>query len=199
MELNEIEKAIEGILFAAGESMPVKRIADILQIESTEVTAAAERLADDYSLDNRGIKLIKLEGSLQLVSVPELAPYIRAALEMRKPPQLSQSAMEALAVVAYFQPVTRAYVEQVRGVDSSYTMGILQDRGLIEPCGRLQVPGRPVLFRTTKVFLRCFGISSLDDLPPMPDITEDMQGQLKLEQAIAELTSSEQADEEKEQ
>ena len=199
MELNEIEKAIEGILFAAGESMPVKRIADILQIESAEVTAAAERLADDYSLENRGIKLIKLEGSLQLVSVPELAPYIRAALEMRKPPQLSQSAMEALAVVAYFQPVTRAYVEQVRGVDSSYTMGILQDRGLIEPCGRLQVPGRPVLFRTTKVFLRCFGISSLDDLPPMPDITEDMQGQLKLEQAIAELTSSEQADEEKEQ
>jgi len=199
MELNEIEKAIEGILFASGESMPVSRIADILQIESEEVLAAANRLADAYSLDNRGIRLIKLESSLQLVSAPELAPYIRAALEMRKPPQLSQSAMEALAVVAYFQPVTRAYVEQVRGVDSSYTMGILQDRGLIEPCGRLQVPGRPVLFRTTKVFLRCFGISSLDDLPPMPDITEDMQGQLKLEQAIAELTSSEQADEEKEQ
>ncbi|MBQ4369462.1 MAG: SMC-Scp complex subunit ScpB [Oscillospiraceae bacterium] len=199
MELNEIEKAIEGILFASGESMPVKRIAEILQIESEEVLSAADRLADAYSLDNRGIKLIKLEGSLQLVSVPELAPYIRAALEMRKPPQLSQSAMEALAVVAYFQPVTRAYVEQVRGVDSSYTMGILQDRGLIEPCGRLQVPGRPVLFRTTKVFLRSFGISSLDDLPPMPDITEDMQGQLKLEQAIAELTSSEPEEEEKEQ
>ena len=191
MEIRDIEGAIEGILFASGEPVSMERIAAVLGVEKQLVSDAADVVADRYSFERRGIRLVRMENQLQLCSSPEYADYIRLALETRKQPQLTQPALEVLSIVAYFQPVTRTYIEQVRGVDSSYTVGLLEDRGLIEQCGRLPVPGRPVLFRTTKVFLRCFGISSLDELPPMPDITEDMQGQLKLEQAIAELTSNE--------
>ena len=132
------------------------------------------------------MRILRLEDKVQMCSAPEYASFISKTLEQRKPPVLSQPALETLAVVAYFQPVTRAYIEQVRGVDSSYTVGVLNERGLIEECGRLEVPGRPVLFRTTDVFLRTMGISSLDELPELPDMT-DSDGMEKLQEKIDEL------------
>ena len=119
-----------------------------------------------------------MEDSYQLCSAPDYADVIRKAFEIRKSAKLSQPALEALTVVAYYQPTTRAYVDQVRGVDSSYTMGLLQERGLIEECGRMQVPGRPRLYRTTKEFLRVFHLSSLDELPEMPGL--EPEGQLRI-------------------
>ena len=191
--------AFFAVLFSSGEPMSIDRLATVFEEKPEKIEETANLLEKRLKEQKMGIMLLRLQNTYQLASEEQYAEYIKRAFDIKRRTPLSPAALEVLAVVAYNQPVTKSFVEQVRGVDSSYTMGILQDRGLIEPCGRLQVPGRPVLFRTTKVFLRCFGISSLDDLPPMPDITEDMQGQLKLEQAIAELTSSEQADEEKEQ
>lgn len=187
MEIHELEGSIEAILFASGEPVAVSRIAAVLAADKNTVSDAAVRIADRYSFDRRGIRLLRLEDSLQLCSAPEYADCVRLALETRKPPQLSQSAMEVLAVIAYFQPVTRAYVDQVRGVDSAYTVGLLNDRGLIEPCGRLEKPGRPVLYRTTKDFLRVFGITSLDELPPLPEAETDADGQIRIQSAISAL------------
>ena len=136
--------------------------------------------------EGRGIRILRLDDKLQMCSAPEYASYISKALEQRKPPMLSQSALETLAVVAYFQPVTRAYIDQVRGVDSSYTVGVLTQRGLIEPCGKLDVPGRPSVFRTTDVFLRTMGISELSQLPELPDMTNG-EGIEKLQNAIDQL------------
>ena len=162
METVNIKSAIEAILFAAGEPVPAARISLILGVDEADVFAAAKELSDEYSFEQRGIRLLRLENKLQLCSSPEYAAVITKTLEQRKPPMLSQPALETLAVVAYFQPVTRAYIDQVRGVDSSYTVGVLLDRGLIERCGKLDVPGRPSLLRTTDVFLRTMGVSSLD-------------------------------------
>lgn len=196
MEIREIEGAIEGILFASGEPVSAERIAAVLGIDTKLVFDTADRMADRYSFEHSGIRLIRLDNSLQLCSAPEYASYIRLALETRKPPQLTQPALEVLAIVAYFQPVTRTYIEQVRGVDSAYTVNLLQERGLIEPCGRLAVPGRPTLFRTTAAFLRTFGISTVDELPPLPEPeSEDEDGQLKLIQAINALQTIETAPE----
>ena len=195
MEIREIEGAIEGILFASGEPVAAERIAAVLGIDTQLVFDTADRMADKYGFERSGIRLIRLENSLQLCSAPEYAGYIRLALETRKPPQLTQPALEVLAIVAYFQPVTRAYIEQVRGVDSAYTVNLLQERSLIEPCGRLAVPGRPTLFRTTSAFLRTFGITSVEELPPLPEPEEEDDGQLKLIQAISALQTIESAPE----
>ena len=189
MELKEIESAIEGILFAAGEPVGVERICLALEIDRATADAVCQRLADAYSYERRGIRLLKLDSSYQLCSAPEFAPYIRRAFESRRPARLSQPALEVLAIIAYYQPTTRAYVDQVRGVDSSYTVGLLLDRGLIEECGRLQVPGRPILYRTTKHFLRSFHLSSLDDLPEIPGM--EAEGQMRL---AADGTVADEAD-----
>lgn len=162
----EYDSIIESILFASGDPFPVSRLSALLDISEAEVLAAADRLADSYIFDKRGIRLIRLENALQMCSAPENGDWVRRALDTRRPPKLSQAAMEVLAIVAYYQPTTRTAVEQIRGIDSSYTVGLLTDKGLIEPCGRLDVPGRPVLFRTTAAFLRAFGLKSLDELPP---------------------------------
>lgn len=182
----DILSVIEAILFAAGESVPVARLSLILGADEDEVMAAAKELRERYERERRGMRILQLDDRLQMCSAPEFAPYISKALEQRKPPMLSQPALETLAVVAYFQPVTRAYVEQVRGVDSSYTVSALCERGLIEECGRLEVPGRPAVFRTTDVFLRTMGISSLKELPPLPDMTNG-EGMEKLQSAINKL------------
>ena len=182
----EISSAIEAILFAAGESVPVARLSLILEATEGEIDYAAAELAEKYEREGRGMRILRLDDRLQMCSAPEYAPYITKTLEQRTPPKLSQSALEALAVVAYFQPVTRAYIDQVRGVDSSYTVSVLQQRGLIEPCGKLDAPGRPALFRTTDVFLRTMGISELSQLPPLPDMTSG-EGIEKLQNAIDEL------------
>lgn len=182
----DIVSVIEAILFAAGDSVPIARLSLILGVSEEEVISAAAELQESYSSGQRGMRILRLDDKLQMCSAPEFAPYIGKALEQRKPPVLSQPALETLAVVAYFQPVTRAYVEQVRGVDSSYTVGMLCERGLIEECGRLDVPGRPLLFRTTDVFLRTMGISALSELPPLPDMTNG-EGIEKLQTAIDKL------------
>jgi segregation and condensation protein B len=134
-----------------------------------------------------------------MCSAPEFAPHIRKTLESRKPPKLSQPALEVLAVIAYYQPVTRAYVDQVRGVDSSYTVSLLLERDLIEEAGRLAVPGRPTLFRTTKNFLRTFELNSLAELPELPDSTQEgTQMRLELQSSIEKMRLEENEAEEEE-
>ena len=182
----ELSSAIEAILFAAGESVPIARLSLVLAAEEEEIRVAAEELDESYRRDGRGIRILRLEDKLQMCSAPEYAPLITKTLEQRKPPMLSQPALETLAIVAYFQPVTRAYVDRVRGVDSSYTVGALQERGLIEVCGKLDVPGRPSLFRTTDAFLRTMGVRELAELPPLPDLTGS-EGVENLQKAIDEL------------
>ena len=177
-EMKEIEAAIEGILFASGEPVAVDRICLALDMDKPTVELVLQKLADYYSYERRGMRLVRMEDSYQLCSAPEYADDIRKVFEIRKPAKLSQPALEVLTIIAYYQPTTRAYVDQIRGVDSSYTVGLLLDRHLIEECGRLQVPGRPHLYRTTKKFLRAFHLTSLDDLPEMPDLAEE--GQLRL-------------------
>ena len=186
MELKEMEAALEAILFAAGEPVGVERLCLGLETDRPTLDAVAQRLMDQYSYERRGLRLLRLDASYQLCSAPEYAGYARKTLESRKPARLSQPALEVLAIIAYYQPVTRAYVDQVRGVDSSYTVGLLLERDLIEESGRLAVPGRPILYRTTKTFLRSFGLSSLEELPELPSGTQEGdQMTLKLEEAIA--------------
>ena len=182
----DLTSAIEAILFAAGDSVPLARLSLVLGVSEQDVETSVKMLQESYIEQQRGMRILRLEDKVQMCSAPEYASFISKTLEQRKPPVLSQPALETLAVVAYFQPVTRAYIEQVRGVDSSYTVGVLNERGLIEECGRLEVPGRPVLFKTTDVFLRTMGISSLDELPELPDMT-DSDGMEKLQEKIDEL------------
>lgn len=180
LELKEIESGIEGILFAAGEPVDVARLCLALEIDRPTADAVCQRLMDYYSYERRGIRLIRMENSYQLCSAPENAPFIRKAFETRRPARLSQPALEVLAIIAYFQPATRAYVDQIRGVDSAYTVGLLLDRELIEECGRLAVPGRPIQYRTTQTFLRTFGLSSLEELPELPSASDE-DGQIAME------------------
>ena len=178
MEMKDIEAAVEGILFASGEPVSVDRICIALDMDKPTVELVLQHLQDYYSYERRGMRLVRMEDSWQLGSAPEYGDVIRKAFEIRKPAKLSQPALEVLTIIAYYQPTTRAYVDQIRGVDSSYTVGLLLDRHLIEECGRLQVPGRPRLYRTTQAFLRAFHLNSLDDLPQLPGMEAD--GQLRL-------------------
>lgn len=177
-EMKEIEAAVEGILFASGEPVHIDRICLAAELDRPTAELVLQKLMDYYSFERRGMRLLRLEDSWQLCSAPEYADVIRRAFEIRKPAKLSQPTLEVLTIIAYYQPTTRAYVDQIRGVDSSYTVGLLLDRHLIEECGRLQVPGRPRLYRTTKAFLRAFHLNSLEDLPEMPGMEAD--GQLRL-------------------
>ena len=178
LDLHEVEAAVEAILFAAGEPLPIDRICLALDLDRPTAEQVLQKLGDHYAYERRGIRLVRMEDCYQLCSSPDYADLIRKAFEIRKTARLSQPALEVLTIVAYYQPTTRAYVDQVRGVDSSYTVGLLLERGFIEECGRLQVPGRPRLYRTTKKFLRDFHLSSLEELPEMPGIETD--GQLRM-------------------
>ena len=170
MELIELQRAIEAILFAAGERIDVNRLAMALEAEPSEIIAAADALADDFSFNRRGIRIMRLEDGYQMVSSGEMADYITKALETRKPPKLSASQLETLTIIAYYQPATKAMVEQIRGVDSAYSISALINKKLIEEAGRLNVPGRPIQYQTTPAFLRTFGMSSLEELPPIEKI-----------------------------
>ena len=178
MDMKEIESAVEAIVFASGEPVQVDRICQALEVDRPTVERVLQKLMDYYAFERRGIRLLRIEDSWQMCSAPDYADTIRRAFEIRKPARLSQPALEVLTIIAYYQPTTRAYVDQIRGVDSAYTIGLLQERKLIEECGRLQVPGRPHLYRTTKQFLRAFHLSSLDELPEMPDL--GAEGQMRL-------------------
>lgn len=177
-EMKEIEAAVEGILFASGEPVHIDRICLAAELDRPTAELVLQKLMDYYSFERRGMRLLRLEDSWQLCSAPEYADVIRRAFEIRKPAKLSQPALEVMTIIAYYQPTTRAYVDQIRGVDSAYTIGLLLDRKLIEECGRLQVPGRPRLYRTTKQFLRAFHLTSLDDLPELPDLGGE--GQMRI-------------------
>ncbi len=183
MELNEISPALEAILFAAGDSVEIRRIAKVLGAEPWEVRQAAERLSTEYEQRSSGLRLVRMEERVQLVTAPEQNDVINRCLEKRPQPRLSPTALEVLSIVAYFQPVTRAYIEQIRGADSSYTVAALTQRGLIAPCGKLEAPGRPTLFATTEQFLRVMGISSLEELPPLPNVAT-AEGMEELQAAI---------------
>ncbi len=188
MENENILPALEAILFASGDPVPAERIAQVLGVDTASVYAAGEELARQYLSQSRGLRLLRLDDKLQMCSSPEYSGEIIRALEQRKPPKLSQSALEVLAIVAYYQPVTRAYIDQVRGVDSAYTVGVLTERGLIEQCGRLEVPGRPAVYKTGDVFLRTMGISDLSQLPSLPDVSSD-EGIIALQNKIDSLQS----------
>ena len=171
MELEELQRAIEAILFASGERIDIRRFAEVLEVDPDEIEKAADALSNTYAFERRGIRILKLEKGYQMVSAGEMAGYVTRALETRKPPKLSSSQLETLTIIAYYQPATKAMVEQIRGVDSAYSVAALLNKKLIEEAGRLNVPGRPIQYRTTPDFLRTFGLTTLEELPPIDKIS----------------------------
>ena len=171
MDRDELQRIIEAILFAAGERVEVSRLAYTLEVDEKDIVEAVDELANRLAFDRRGVRIIKLDKGYQMVSSGEFADYVTKCLETRKPPKLSSSQLEALTIIAYYQPATKAMVEQIRGVDSSYSISALLNKKLIEEAGRLNVPGRPIQYRTTPDFLRTFGLSSLEELPPIDKIS----------------------------
>ncbi len=172
-----LEAGLEAVLFAAGDAVPMDRLASALEASPEELAKAADSLESLYDFENRGLMLIRLEDKLQLCSRPMYAEAARRVTESRRPPSLSPAALEVLTIIAYRQPVTRAFIDQLRGVDSGYTVAGLVEKGLIEEAGRMDVPGRPFLYRTTDAFLRTFSVKSLDELPELPELKE--QGELE--------------------
>ena len=171
MEQIELQRAIEAILFASGERIEISRLSVALEVDQDEIRSAADALADELAFNRRGIRIIRLDGGYQMVSSTEMADLIAKALETRKPPKLSASQLETLTIIAYYQPATKAMVEQIRGVDSSYSITALLNKKLIEDAGRLNVPGRPIQYRTTPDFLRTFALNSLEDLPEIEKVS----------------------------
>ena len=165
VQIKNIEAAIEAILFAAGYPVKYEKIAEVLGLDTKNTKTVITHMSESYAAEERGIQLLLFPETCQLSTKEQYAPYIREALGIRRGGNLSASSMEVLAVVAYNQPVTRSFVDQVRGVDSSYAMNSLIDKELIESCGRLDAPGRPMLYATTDKFLRVFGLNSLSELP----------------------------------
>ena len=168
MKKEELLGTLEAILFACGEPIGVDKLCEALDMSEESVFQALRTLQTKYNTTQSGIHLIRLENSFQFTTNPAYITPVRTALDLRRNTPLSQAAMEVLAVIAYNQPVTKAFVEQVRGVDCSGVIGSLVQKGLIEERGRLELPGRPLLYGTTDAFLRTLNISSLSELPPLP-------------------------------
>ena len=171
MEREELQRILEAILFAAGERVEVSRLAFALETDEADIIAAVDDLANSLAFDRRGVRIIRLDRGYQMVSSGEFADYVTKALETRKPPKLSSSQLEALTIIAYYQPATKAMVEQIRGVDSSYSISALMNKKLSCEAGRLNVPGRPIQYATTPDFLRTFGLSSLEELPEIERVS----------------------------
>ena len=174
MNYNESICIIEALLFASGEPISLDRLSEASGIEPETVVKLIDRLERKYNVSDSAIRVLRLENSYQLSTREEYAPYIKRAMENKRQARLSPAALEVLAVVAYNQPVTKAFVEQVRGTDSSGVINTLVERELLYEAGRLELPGRPITYKTTDNFLRCFRLSSLDDLPPIPDKQEQI-------------------------
>lgn len=187
MEQTELQRTLMAVLFAAGEPVSIARLAQSLEIDADELEREAKALMDSLSYNRSGIRIVRLEDAYQMCSASEQASFVTKTLEMRKPPKLSQSQLETLTIVAYYQPTTKAYIEQIRGVDSAYSVSALLTKKLICEDGRLNVPGRPILYRTTPDFLRVFGLSSLDELPEveLTDLRSRQQLQLDMSEAPA--------------
>lgn len=189
MKKEELSAAMEAVLFSSGEPMSTDRLSQVFELspEKTEKTLAA--FAEQLKAQKRGIELLRLENTWQLATVKDYAPYIKKAFDIRRKTPLSPAALEVLAVIAYNQPVTKSFIEQVRGVDCSGVVTTLVEKELIEERGRLELPGRPLLYGTTKNFLRCFSITDLSELPPLPkekQTVADVAEQLEMEDAVAE-------------
>ena len=196
--MTDLRSKLEAVLFAAGDSVSISRMSLALSTPVDEIISAARELAASYEEEERGIRLLFLDDKLQLCSNPAYAEDIMRTLGQRKPPSLSQAALETLAVVAYFQPVTRAVIEKYRGVDSSYSVSQLEDRGLIEACGTMDVPGRPTLFRTTDAFLRVMHIAGLNELPPLPE-SQGSEREQAIRESIAKLRDRQENDNKQQQ
>lgn len=173
--MTQLESTLEAVLFAAGDAVSLDRLCAALETPREDILAAAGALEALYALENRGLMLRRIENRLQLCSRPMYAEAARRVTESRRAATLSPAALEVLTIVAYRQPVTRAFIDQLRGVDSGGTLAGLAEKQLIEEAGRLEVPGRPILYRTTGRFLQAFALESLDDLPALPALTENEQ------------------------
>lgn len=182
MKNKEMVSALEAVLFASGEPISIDRLSQVFEITSEKIETLIEKLNEKYSLDG-GIEIVRLENTYQLTTKNDYAEYIKKAFDMRRRTPLSPAALEVLAVISYNQPVTKAFIEQVRGVDCSGVVSTLVEKGLVEERGRLELPGRPLLYGTTKNFLRCFSLSDLSELPPIdnkrPEVN-DLGEQLSL-------------------
>lgn len=178
LQLNEKIGAVEAILFASGEPVEEKRISEAAVLDKGSIAGIVKTLNNRYDDNGSALKIVRLGTSYQMCTREEYAEYIRSAIEYKKQIPLSNAAMEALTVIAYNQPITKGFVENVRGIDSSSVINSLVEKELLEESGRLDVPGRPVAYKTTENFLRCFGLSSLDDLPPL--VREDTDSQTSL-------------------
>ena len=179
MQISEMEKAIESILFAIGEPVSAVKIAKALECDVKTVLSVLKTLMEKYSSDEYALCIKQLGDSYQMCSKKEYGAYIRNILEQRREEKLSETSIETLAIIAYNQPVTKAFIEQIRGVDSGYVVNNLVEKGLVSEVGKLDVPGRPKLYATSETFLRVFGVSKLSDLPELPN-REDDQMQLKI-------------------
>lgn len=168
MEIKKLKGAIEAILFSSGDPVSIEKISEVLELDKYTASKILKNLIDEFNIEGAGVRIVRLEDNYQMCSSPEYAVYVRKILDMRRNTPLSQAGMEVLAIVAYNQPVTKSFVEQIRGVDCAGVLGSLSTKGLIEECGRLELPGRPLLYGTTPGFLRCLNISSLNELPPLP-------------------------------
>lgn len=192
MEISLLKAQIEAILFGSGDPVACDKIAETLECSEETVLQIASLLKDDYDRKDRGIMLLTLNRSLQLTTKDVYAGIVRSALEIKRNIPLSQAAMEILAIISYNQPVTKGFIEQVRGVDSGQIVNNLVEKGLVEEAGRLEVPGRPISYKTTLHFLRCFGMASLEQLPPLPD----QGGQVALDEYLtADRPDGEEAEE----
>ena len=192
--MTALEAGLEAVLFAAGDAVTLERLSAALEAAPAELLDAAAALENRYDFENRGIMLLRIEDKLQLALYFDnrILPYVRRVTESRRPPALSPAALEVLTIIAYRQPVTRAFIDQLRGVDSSNTVSSLAEKGLIEEAGRLDVPGKPMLFRTTDQFLRSFSLASIEDLPALPALEENEQMELNMDGTLHETPPGEQ-------
>ncbi len=171
----QLESTLEAVLFAAGDAVSIDRLCEALELPRETVLEAACELSSRYDFEQRGLMLRRIADKLQLCSRPMYAEAVRRVTETRKNASLSPAALEVLTIIAYRQPVTRAFIDQLRGVDSGGTLSSLAEKQMIEEAGRLEVPGRPILYRTTEHFLQAFALESLDDLPALPAFTDNEQ------------------------
>lgn len=182
MKLTEGIAVIEAIMFAYGDPISVEKLSEASGIDEETTVKLIDQLERNYNVSESGLRIIRINNGFQIATRQEYADYIKKALETRRQAPLSQAAMETLAIIAYNQPVTKSFVEQVRGIDSSSVVNTLVERGLLEEAGRLELPGRPIAYKTTDNFLRCFGISRIEELPPLPN----QEGQLDFDE-LAEM------------
>lgn len=173
--MTQLESTLEAVLFAAGDAVSIDRLCEVLELPHEAVLEAARELSSRYDFEQRGLMLRRIADKLQLCSRPMYAEAVRRVTETRKNASLSPAALEVLTIIAYRQPVTRAFIDQLRGVDSGGTLSSLAEKQMIEEAGRLEVPGRPILYRTTEHFLQAFALESLDDLPALPAFTDNEQ------------------------